>query len=939
MKSLASKIVLLFLAVFVLYGAVDYVIQRTVILPNFLKLERDLAQKDLHRCVAAIEREIDHLDRVCWDWASWDDTYDFAQSGSEEYLEANMVLGTFLDGNISLIYITNTEGRVIWGEVYDLQTEEQITVADFPKDALPKTHPLISYNAGNSAAAEAGATGLISTDHGPMLVSSRPILTSDDEGPVRGHFVMGRFLDDSMVETLVDQTQVAFEVFSFYGGALPEAMGEISKGITKESPYAIEKDGHDHLFIYTNYPDITGEPALVIRGTIPREISARGYATIGYVWTSMFIPALFLLVLILWILRRTVLKPIALLTDHVLSIGRSGDLSRRLSLRGTDEISTLGREFDGMLAQLRETHDDLKSEIDERKLAQQALSRTHDELEIRVQERTAELVMTTKKLQRELAERQRAEDALRQSESKYSQLVQQSPDPIISLDENGHFLSFNQAAERKSGFSTQEVLGKNFAKIGMLTEESAPKALDEFTRVVKGEERPPFELTVLTKDKSPMILEANPSLANHSTGNPWVQVIFRDITGRKQAEEELKRAHDELEMRVEERTAELAGVNEQLFTEVTERRQAEEMLQSERDKLGGVLNAIGEGLYIVNQDYIVEYQNQVVSRTLGPAMAMKCYEAFFGLDGPCEFCLMDEARKSGEIRNTEATSPDGRNLEVVFSPFVDVDGLTKTIVLLWDTTEKAMLQAEAMRAGHLASLGELSAGVAHEINNPVNSIIGLAEVLREQCREAGKDPGLPVRIIKEGDRIAQIVRNLLSFARKQKEEYGPAQVTEIVSDALSLVRSHIIRDGIKLSVELPSDLPEVRARPQEIQQVFMNIVSNARYALNERFPGPHEEKVLEIRGRAFVGMDGRKYVRTTFQDHGTGMPPGVLGKIVNPFFSTKPRGEGTGLGLSISHGIVKSHGGRIFFESAEGRFMKVKVDLPVDGDLTNLPKT
>ena len=154
---------------------------------------------------------------------------------------------------------------------------------------------------------------------------------------------------------------------------------------------------------------------------------------------------------------------------------------------------------------------------------------------------------------------------------------------------------------------------------------------------------------------------------------------------------------------------------------------------------------------------------------------------------------------------------------------------------------------------------------------------------------------------------------------------------EILSDTLSLVEKQIMKDRIKLKVDVPRDLPAIRVRTQEIQQVFLNLLSNGRHALNQRFPQSHEDKVLEIKGQV-VEIGGLKYVRMTFYDLGTGIPAEILDKICNPFFSTKPKGEGTGLGLSISHGIIKNHGGRLWFESVEGRYTKVFIDLPASSE-------
>jgi signal transduction histidine kinase len=135
------------------------------------------------------------------------------------------------------------------------------------------------------------------------------------------------------------------------------------------------------------------------------------------------------------------------------------------------------------------------------------------------------------------------------------------------------------------------------------------------------------------------------------------------------------------------------------------------------------------------------------------------------------------------------------------------------------------------------------------------------------------------------------------------------------------------KEGIRVVVEMYPDLPPVLANPNQIQQVMMNVISNARYAMNLKYRGGHENKVLEIRGEP-IDVDGIRHVRMTFRDRGTGIAAHLLDKVVEPFFTTKPRGEGTGLGLSISHGIVSDHGGRLSIESVEGEFTKVVIDLP-----------
>ncbi|MBI4690570.1 MAG: PAS domain-containing protein [Nitrospirae bacterium] len=254
----------------------------------------------------------------------------------------------------------------------------------------------------------------------------------------------------------------------------------------------------------------------------------------------------------------------------------------------------------------------------------------------------------------------------------------------------------------------------------------------------------------------------------------------------------------------------------------------------------------------------------------------------------------------------------------------DVHGLVLSLI---DVTEKIKLQSKAMQNAHLAALGELAAGVAHEINNPLNGIINYAQILVNKIAKESRENEIASRIIKEGGRITNIVRSLLSFARKRTEEKGIYTISGILSDAMLLTATQILKDNIKLKVNVPDNLPEIFANAQQIQQVFLNIMNNSRYALNEKYPGPHEDKILEISGET-VTIEGRQYIKTIFYDRGTGISADIIDKIINPFFTTKPGGKGTGLGLSISHGIIRDHDGHLRIESVNGEFTKMIVELP-----------
>lgn len=258
----------------------------------------------------------------------------------------------------------------------------------------------------------------------------------------------------------------------------------------------------------------------------------------------------------------------------------------------------------------------------------------------------------------------------------------------------------------------------------------------------------------------------------------------------------------------------------------------------------------------------------------------------------------------------------------------DAGAVTGLVLSCLDVTEKTNLQADAMRSSHLASVGEMAAGVAHEINNPINGIINYAQILVDGSTADSRQQGISRMIIEEGMRIANIVRSLLSFARDRKEGKGPATVQDILSSSLSLSEAQISKDGITLLIEIPDGLPEIFAQPQQIVQVFLNLINNARHALNAKYPHKHPDKVLRITGEE-IAEDGSSLVMISFYDQGAGIPSAIIDKVMNPFFTTKPPGMGTGLGLSISHGIISDHGGSLRITSREGEYTNVAISLPV----------
>jgi len=244
------------------------------------------------------------------------------------------------------------------------------------------------------------------------------------------------------------------------------------------------------------------------------------------------------------------------------------------------------------------------------------------------------------------------------------------------------------------------------------------------------------------------------------------------------------------------------------------------------------------------------------------------------------------------------------------------------------TAELEEKQRRLISSEKLASLGVLSGGIAHEINNPLGIILGNAQILLKELREKGgladpQETGRLLTAIEEYTRrCTHVVNSLLEFGRKQEFRRGPTDVAQAIERALAFTRSRLEKKAIEVVREGPADLPVIQADAIQMEQVFINIILNAEQSMGEAGR-------LTIRS-AEAQREERRHVRFIFQDTGKGIPAQDLDKIFDPFFSTKEPGEGSGLGLSVSYGIIKMHGGSIDVASRVGEGTSVTVWLPAD---------
>lgn len=238
---------------------------------------------------------------------------------------------------------------------------------------------------------------------------------------------------------------------------------------------------------------------------------------------------------------------------------------------------------------------------------------------------------------------------------------------------------------------------------------------------------------------------------------------------------------------------------------------------------------------------------------------------------------------------------------------------------------------DIFRVSQLSALGELAGEVAHEINDLSNGIINYAQLLADELAECGDRPEAEKmlgKIIGSGERIGAISSEILACSERRDQGRQPTDLSRVVADVLSLLKSRFRGQGIVVNRDLPDNLPAVPGNRRQLRQLFLNLLLNAQQALEKRYPGPDVGKRLEIGATVFRDGD-LEWLRTIIIDHGCGMTPEMLKQAFYPDFTTRSPGTGTGLGLPVCREIVREHGGRLFITSVAGDHTEVVVDLPL----------
>ncbi len=374
-----------------------------------------------------------------------------------------------------------------------------------------------------------------------------------------------------------------------------------------------------------------------------------------------------------------------------------------------------------------------------------------------------------------------------------------------------------------------------------------------------------------------------------------------------------------------------------VYTEViTDRILAAEHLRENEKKYRALFDKAAHGIVVANADTgIIVSCNNKIAEILGWEVEeiVGRHQSFLhpvhGLDG--ENSKTFKAHSSiaaGQILEDQLICKDGSlvDIEIMASP-LSIGSQHYIQGFFYDIRDRKRLMEDYRRSTQLAALGTIAAGVAHEINNPIQGIINYATLIGNAPDRAERIVDMAGRIVKEGNRIASITRDLLHYARDNREELRATDILEPITAAVSLVSLNFKHSGITIKRDFPATPVFVRANPQWVQQVVVNLVENSFDAVLAKGQ-PDEAEAIKVVG-SVVEEGQNHWFRLEVLDHGIGIPATNLGKVQDAFFTTKQETKGSGLGLSIVGDIVSKHHGTLEIESEEGLYTRVIVNFPV----------
>jgi len=340
---LYGKVILLVCGLFATYGAIDYLVQREVILPSFERLEANLARTDMERVSRGLDGELGQLLTFCGDWGDWLETYRYVAGENPSFINVNMSPSTIEAAGLDAVAFLDPDARIVWSRAFDPASRRPTSLRMFAGGALSPDHPFRS-----AIAAGLRVKGIVVTEYGPAMLVAAPILDGGGHGPQHGSVLLARLITPPVAARLAEQAQVRLRVLTdprdlaVGGGPGPVGGSVVVPGAEQSSVYRVLKD-------------IQGRPAVALRIDVPRSVSREGREAIRFALISLMVAGAVAVLVLVLALREVVLRPVSQMTRHAVAIAEGEDLTTRMALDRKDELGILAGKFDRMVDRLAET--------------------------------------------------------------------------------------------------------------------------------------------------------------------------------------------------------------------------------------------------------------------------------------------------------------------------------------------------------------------------------------------------------------------------------------------------------------------------------------------------------------------------------------------------------------------------------------------------------
>lgn len=483
----------------ILFGAstvtltVFYVASRFLLLQGFVRVEEEIVQNDVRRALGALERQIEALRDRTVDWAYWDDTYTFAESKDDKYIEENLTdeqMSSYLSA-LNYVLFFNKNHELTFCKGFDQQNKvERVLPADLLAQ-LKKDSPLVAHPKDDSV-----LSGLLMLDEGPIAIASCPILKTDISGPMNGTLIFASQFDQAKIDDLSKTLRTTISVYRPGDPALPRDVRAILGHLDAPGRIAVQFLDADRVAAYTLLSDVLGKPILVLRSDRIRDVFHQGLRSLRYFGLCTLVAGVIQGVLILLLMGRIVLNPVARLTSGLRRVEVTSDLSLRMPMVGKDELADLGGGINRMLEAL-----------------------------------------------------QMAQDAVRFNEARLRGIVENAVDAVITSDERGTIQSVNKAAEQIFGYKETELIGRNVSIL--MPEPYRSQHAGYMEAYLRTGERRLLGMgrDLLAQKKDGTVFSAYVALSEVCVADQRVFTgLIRDVTERKRYEEYLTHAatHDPL---------------------------------------------------------------------------------------------------------------------------------------------------------------------------------------------------------------------------------------------------------------------------------------------------------------------------------------------------------------------------------------------------------